>query len=128
MLITALFTVVSCSSDLDDESTTGSISGSVSDATTGEPVATVNVTLMPGGQSTVTGTDGSFSFRNLESGEYTLEISKEGYKPNSSAVTVRTGDSTPAHLLIERIPAIVTADRGTLDFGDNPSLNTITVR
>lgn len=114
-----------CSSDIDESETTGSIAGSVSDATTGEPVATVNVILTPGGNSTVTGSDGSFSFRNLEPGEeYTLEISKEGYKPNSSKLYVKAGDATSAHLLIERIPAIVTADRETLDFGDNQSLNT----
>ncbi|MDE6007637.1 MAG: DUF2012 domain-containing protein [Muribaculaceae bacterium] len=124
-LILGLWANTSCSSDLSEETTVGSIAGSVSDATTGEPVATVNVRIKPGGQSTVTGTDGSFSFQDLETGEYTLEISKEGYKNNSSKVNVRPGNATPAHLLIERIPGIVTVDRDTLDFGDNQSLNTL---
>ncbi|MDE6702487.1 MAG: DUF2012 domain-containing protein [Muribaculaceae bacterium] len=105
--------------------TEGSIAGSVSDRTTGEPVATVNVTLSPGGNSTVTGSDGSFDFRNLEPGSYTLTINKEGYKQNSTEVYVKAGDPTSAHLLIERIPGIVTADRETLDFGENQSLNTL---
>ncbi|MDE5594326.1 MAG: DUF2012 domain-containing protein [Muribaculaceae bacterium] len=105
--------------------TEGSIAGSVSDRTTGEPVATVNVTLSPGGNSTVTGSDGSFDFRNLEPGSYTLTINKEGYKQNSAEVYVKAGDPTSAHLLIERIPGIVTADRETLDFGENQSLNTL---
>ncbi|MDE6792217.1 MAG: DUF2012 domain-containing protein [Muribaculaceae bacterium] len=124
-LILGLWANTSCSSDLSEETNVGSIAGSVSDATTGEPVATVNVKIKPGGQSTVTGTDGSFSFQDLETGEYTLEISKEGYKNNSSKVNVRPGTATPAHLLIERIPGIVTVDRDTLDFGDNQSLNTL---
>lgn len=117
-------TLCSCSTDI-AESALGSIAGSVSDRTTGEPVATVNVSINPGGSSTVTGNDGTFSFRNLDEGSYTLSIAKEGYKQNSSTVTVRPGDPTLAHLLIERIPAIVTADRELLDFGANTSSNTL---
>ncbi|MDE7455087.1 MAG: carboxypeptidase regulatory-like domain-containing protein [Prevotella sp.] len=114
-----------CSSDITEGAKFGSIVGSVSDRTTGEPVATVNVSIKPGGSSTVTGSDGTFTFRNLEPNSYTLTITKEGYKQNSSTMTVRVGDPTPAHLLIERIPAIVTADRELLNFGENESTNTL---
>jgi len=115
----------SCSSDLDETLTVGSISGTVSDKTTGEPVATVNIALSPGGMSTVTGTDGSYTFDNLEGGNYELAISKEGYQSVSYPVYVSEGAPTPAHLLIERIPGIVTADREQLDFGENTSNNTM---
>lgn len=117
--------IFACSKDISETSSVGSIAGSVSDRTTGEPVATVNVLMSPGGSSTVTGSDGTFTFRNLEEGEYTLTITKEGYKQNSSTITVRPGDPTSAHLLIERIPAVVTADREVLDFGSNASTNTL---
>lgn len=123
VLIAALF--CACSKDIAEEITVGSIAGSVSDKTTGEPVPTVNVALAPGGKSTVTGSDGTFSFLNLDEQEYTLSINKEGYKPNNTKVTVHAGDPTAAHLLIERIPAIVTADRDSLSFGLNASLNTL---
>lgn len=125
IILSCIWVLSSCSSDLSEESKFGNIAGSVSDATTGEPVPTVNVKINPGGKSTVTGTDGLFSFKNLDPGEYTLEISKEHYKDNSSSLYVGIGDATPAHLLIERIPSIVTADRETLDFGENQSLNTL---
>lgn len=108
-----------CASDENEEVSLGSIAGSVSDRTTGEPVATVNVTLTPGGRSTVTGSDGSFSFTELEPQEYTVSISKENYNPNTSKVQVKTGEPTQAHLLIERIPAAITADRSLLDFGED---------
>jgi len=121
LLAVAMF--CACSSDIAEEATTGSITGSVSDRTTGEPVATVNVSISPGGSSTVTGSDGTFTFRNLDEGNYTLTITKEGYKQSSSTVSVHAGDPTSAHLLIERIPAVVTADRELLDFGDNSSTN-----
>lgn len=123
LLAVAMF--CACSSDVTEEPTTGSIAGSVSDRTTGEPVATVNVSIKPGGSSTVTGSDGTFTFRNLEEGSYTLTITKEGYKQSNSTVAVHAGDPTSAHLLIERIPAVVTADRQLLDFGDNASTNTL---
>lgn len=108
----------SCSSDEGEEWSKGSIAGSVSDRTTGEPVATVNVTLSPGGRSTVTGSDGSFSFDELDPSDYTILISKEGYTPTTDKITVQAGQPTAAHLLIERIPASITADRTLLDFGE----------
>ncbi len=108
-----------------EEVTVGGIAGSVSDQTTGEPVATVNVTLSPGGRSTVTGSDGSFSFVDLAQGAYTIDIHKEGYNPNSKTVEVVASQQTSAHLLIERIPAIITADHDELDFGENDGINTL---
>lgn len=124
-IIAGMAAFAACSSDLSEENEYGSIAGSVSDRTTGEPVATVNVKLQPIGTSTVTGSDGTFSFNFLDEGTYTIEISKEGYRANTTEINVRRGDPTRAHLLIERIPSIVTADRETLDFGDNQSLNTL---
>ena len=101
-----------CSNDVSsaEEVTIGGIAGSVSDQTTGEPVATVNVTLSPGGKSTITSSDGSFSFVDLAPRYYTIDIRKEGYNPNSRMVEVVAGRQSPAHLVIERIPAIVTVN------------------
>lgn len=128
ILYALLFGLVfcACSSDEGDEWSKGSIAGSVSDRTTGEPVATVNVTLSPGGRSTVTGSDGSFSFDELDPQDYTISISKEGYTPTTDKLTVKAGQPTAAHLLIERIPASITADRTLLDFGEE--LTTLSFR
>lgn len=115
--------LLSCAEDI--TLSTGDLSGSVSDQTTGEPVAVVDVTLRPGGRSTVTGSDGSFHFAELEAGSYTVEISKEGYKSNTKTIAVTVGYTAEAHLLIERIPAIVTADRDILNFGNDSGVNTL---
>lgn len=123
-LVTLLF-VFGCSSDLDESDLKGSIAGTVADATTGEPVSTVKITLSPGGKSTVTGTDGSFSFMNLDPGDYSVTLTKEGYTSATASVNVKVGSATSAHLLIERVPSVVTADREVLDFGDNSSTNTM---
>ena len=105
----------SCSENV-EELLTGSINGSVSDRTTGEPVPVVNVSLLPGGESTVTGSDGSFSFENLDAGQYVVTLQKDGYEPAKENIVVDLGEPTMAHLLIERIPASLTVDKTLLDF------------
>ncbi len=117
LLAIAIF--CSCSKDIIEETITGSIAGSVSDRTTGEPVATVNVSINPGGSSTVTGSDGTFSFPNLHEGSYTLSIRKEGYKTNTITAEVKAGKPTSLHMTIDRIPASLTADKNLLNFGES---------
>ncbi len=117
----------SCSSNITEDYTTGNIAGSVSDQTTGEPVSTVNVSLNPSGSSTVTGSDGTFSFNDLQEGSYTITITKDGYKDNNRTVYIPTGETTPVHLLIERIPASITSDKNLLDFGETLSTLSFTI-
>lgn len=116
----------SCSENV-EELLTGSINGSVSDRTTGEPVPVVNVSLLPGGESTVTGSDGSFSFENLDAGQYVVTLQKDGYEPAKENIVVDLGEPTMAHLLIERIPASLTVDKTLLDFGESLSTLSFTI-
>lgn len=119
-LLSLIFTltIISCSSDSEDESLLGTIYGSVSDKTTGDAVSTVNVLLVESGKSTITGSDGNFSFPYIEPGRYTLKTTKEGYSESISIVNVKGGDPTMAHLLIDRLPASLKVDKTTLDFGE----------
>ena len=116
--------LVSCKDELAQE-LTGSILGTVADATTGEPVPTVNVSLEPGGKSALTGSDGNYLFSDLEVGSYTVSISKQGYTPDSRVIEVEPDKSANGDFLIERIPAVVTVDRDTLDFGDGSDVNSL---
>ena len=108
----------SCTSDVPEDTSTGSISGSVSDRTTGEPISVATVTLSPGGNSTVTGSDGSFFYPNLMSGEYMLTIRKEGYNSETVKANVMGGSSTPVHITLDRIPASLKVDKTLLEFGN----------
>lgn len=114
-----------CASDMEEDTSMGSIVGSLSDRTTGELIATANITLSPGGKSAVTGNDGGFSFSELVPGAYTVSVNKEGYKPSVEQIDVQGGKTTEAHLLMERIPSTLTADKQELDFGENPSVTTL---
>ncbi len=124
-ILATIFLTLGCVEQIDDTPKTGDIIGSVSDKSTGEPVATVITTLTPGDKRSVTGSDGAFEYTDLEPGSYTVNIEKEGYKPASGKVTVKAGEQTPMHLLIERIPVIITPDRDVLDFGEYEDINTL---
>lgn len=123
--IVALLLAASCTQEVNNTAELGGISGVVADKTTGEPVPVVNVKLKETGASTVTGSDGSFTFKDLENGQYTVLLSKEGYKDNSSTVQVTNSKTLESHFLIERIPAVLTIDREVLDFGENYSNTTL---
>ena len=124
LLIIAAALSGSCAVDVKEVSK-GGIAGIVADMVTGEPVPTVKLKLSPGGNSTVTGSDGSFQFEELEAGEYTVTYTKDGYRDGTEKLLVKNTLKTDAHLLIERIPAIITADKELLDFGSNTSLTTL---
>ena len=114
----------SCKDELEKE-LTGSIIGTVADATTGELVPTVNVSLEPGGKSAITGSDGNYMFTDLEAGSYTVSISKQGYTSDSKVIKVEPEKAANGDFLIERIPSVVTVDRDTLDFGDGSDVNSL---
>lgn len=62
-----------------EEEKLGTIYGTVTDFSSGEPIANVNVRLNPRGETTLTGMDGTFEFVDLPSGSYSLSLSKNGY-------------------------------------------------
>lgn len=116
--------IVACSDRIDNE-ITGEIIGTVADMTTGEPVPTVNIVLSPGGESTLTGSDGNYMFTNLDAGTYTLSLTKEGYTPIEKTLEVKAGLQTNGYMLIRRIPSIVTVDSDSLVFGAGTDVNSM---
>lgn len=105
----------------------GGIAGIVTDKTVGEPIGNVEVTLTPSGNRTITGSDGAFQFSDLEEGNYTISITKDGYKTETTSVVVFSGKTSECHLLIERRPAVITADREVLEFGEQNGVTQLSV-
>jgi len=58
----------------------GSISGTVLDKRTNEPIAGVKVSAGCCGRSTLTGSDGTYSIAGLADGSYTVKAMKAGYQ------------------------------------------------
>lgn len=93
-----------------DESKTapGSIYGTVTDKATGECVSAAGVELMPKGLKTVTGSDGTFQFTEIDPGEYNLFITKSGYQDlKSSTITVKSGEQAKGDVQIEKLPSVL---------------------
>lgn len=55
------------------------IYGTITDFATGEPVASANVQLRPSGETTLTGSDGTYEFKDIAKGDYSITVSKAEY-------------------------------------------------
>ena len=72
----------------------GGIYGTVLDKGSGEPIRNAEITLNPGGKTTVVGSNGTYEFVNLEAGMYTVNVQADGYDHNSKTANVVNGEST----------------------------------
>src|SRR6185437_13888683 len=81
--------------------TTGNISGTLSDTSTGKPVASAKISAVSPSQSASATTDagGHFTFLSLAPDSYVVSADKEGYAPVSLAgVTVFADQSITLNL------------------------------
>ncbi len=64
--------------------------GKITDAKTGEPLLSASVSLQSGKEilGTRAGLDGSFVFKTLSPGDYTVQVQYIGYKPATSTVSL----------------------------------------
>ncbi len=82
---------------------TGIIIGSVTNATTPEPVAGATVSTDDGEYSATTNPAGRFTLSNVPTGNYTLTASATGYESASQAVTVIAGTPTQANFSLNSL-------------------------
>lgn len=117
-LILGALSLSSCTEE--EEITQGDIVGVVTDAINGtQPLSGVQVSILPNGTSTNTGSDGKFSFPQLEAGEYKIQFIKEGYETNTKSVTVVPGQVTNADIQLTAVKqdALIQITPSTLNFG-----------
>ena len=67
------------------------IYGTVIDASNGEPISNVNVSIV-GGESKTTKTDGSYEFSKLDARSYTITASKLGYQNDRKSRKAEAGE------------------------------------
>lgn len=102
---------------------TGAIYGTVTDFDTGEPVKNANVTLITSGETTLTGSDGTYMFQDLKKGDYSLSLSKAGYKDlvDDYLIQLAAGKSVRRDVQMKikslRITDMNGEDINELDFG-----------
>lgn len=109
---------VSCTKE--PEILTGDIVGIVTQKNSGTtPLSGVQVSIVSSGISTSTGSDGKFSFTELEAGSYKLQFLKEGYESDTKTVTVVPGQVANAdmQLIVEEKEALIAITPSSLNFG-----------
>lgn len=82
----------------------GTIEGKVTDVTTGDPLNAAQVTLVPTAKTIQTGNDGTFVFSDLDEGQYTVSVQKDGYQSNRKNITVISGETTNVVVTLTEIP------------------------
>ena len=124
LLLIQLFST--CSKDI--EPITGNLFGTITDRVSGEPLKDVNVTLTPSGKSAKTGSDGHYEFRDLESQQYSVSVSKANYRTDNKNVMVEVGkDSRLDFALRPSLPQLE-VDHQTLDFGNESTTLTLNIK
>lgn len=94
--------VTSCDDGMVDYNVFGSISGTVIDVDTGNPIQQATVTLSPSGMNTYTGDDGHFEFLDLDARQYTVTVQKTGYQTNRKTVTTIAGGNVNISLTLKK--------------------------
>lgn len=103
----------------------GVIYGTVTDFATGQPIGNANVKLRQTGETTLTGSDGSYEFQNVPSGSYSINVSKAEYTDliDDYVIVVSDGKKVRRDVQIQKLPSalrIVNSngeDISVLDFG-----------
>jgi TonB-linked SusC/RagA family outer membrane protein len=72
---------------------TGSITGTVTNAETGEPVLSANVFIQQLQRGAATDADGEFTISNIPVGSYELRITYVGYKTYNEQVQIQPGEN-----------------------------------
>jgi len=82
----------------------GDITGIVTDAETSQPIQGASAKLISTNESTRTGNDGSFLFKNLTPGQYVIKASKLGYDSITQNMEVISAETNHVDFSLNGIP------------------------
>lgn len=129
VMLLSILTFSSCTED--PEISLGSIAGFVTEAPAGtEPISGVTVSILSSGQSTTTSTDGSFSFRDMEPGTYSLQFTKTGYTTVKRSVFVVAGQMTQCDIQMSKVDQVaeIEINPSSINFGTTQSDMSVTIK
>jgi glucose/arabinose dehydrogenase/PKD repeat protein len=91
--------------------TVGTVTGRVTSAATGAPVAGLTVRLTPGGRTATTARNGIYKFTKVNPGRYTVTATASDGATGQAPVTVVAGQTHPVDLVLAPTPTGVTYTR-----------------
>jgi TolB protein len=101
LVLSLIFISVSCKENTIQPEMFGSITGFILSQDDSKPVDGASITTTPPSNAIVSGKDGKFSFNELPVGNYTVNVSKKGYKKSSVSVSVKEGQTANATIFLE---------------------------
>lgn len=97
----------------------GSIVGTVTDATFGDPLPGVNIVVVGTSSGTATGADGTYSITGLRPGEYSIRFSYIGFETMLfTGIRVRDGEATRLDVQLQE--AVLSAENEVVIVGERP--------
>ena len=82
----------------------GSVSGTLSDATSSDPIAGATIAVTSEGIERTSGVDGKYRI-NLDPGTYQVDVSAFGYEPISFSVNIVSGQTENGDRNLDRVPS-----------------------
>jgi uncharacterized protein (TIGR02145 family) len=104
----------------------GELNGLITDGTTGQPVQKAVITLNPLSDTTFSGSDGKYIFRNIAPGNYDLEVLKEYYFQVKKNVTIYSDSIKSVDFNLEKTPNCKISV-SYLDFGSDSTIKKFTL-
>lgn len=102
VVLLLLVLLTSCKDASVDPVLFGDISGTVRHADTGDAVEGAQVTTSPPTSAVVTGASGTFRFDSVETGNYTITVTKTDFSTGSTTISVVRNRTTQAEILLRR--------------------------
>ena len=109
----------------------GSIVGVVTDAYTKEPIKGAQVTNLTTEQACLTGSDGTYAFRDLKvlaENRYTIQVQADGYESDLKTVRIDTGSDNHLDFSLTSSKPILEISETTIDFEKSFTTHTVTIK
>jgi TonB-linked SusC/RagA family outer membrane protein len=104
----------------------GSITGTVTDQATGDPLEAARVVLVGPNRIESTGRDGRYNFRGVASGSHQVRVLRLGYRPVTDSTQVAAGEAatldfalTPSPVQLDEIVTTATGQQSRLEIGNS---------
>ncbi|HEX9562482.1 MAG TPA: carboxypeptidase regulatory-like domain-containing protein [Gemmatimonadaceae bacterium] len=85
----------------------GTLSGTVTDAASGAPIAGASVTTQPATTTAITNSQGAFTISGVPAGSYNVTASHAGYSPGSANGVVGPGQAVTVNIALAPVPGTI---------------------